>query len=184
MTEATQFKSPPPPATDYPAKSPEQFFAETSSRPPFSAVLCEDVTWVATLDAIILKIHHRQHPTESFRIKPPPPGEDTAELKKEQEKVDAYLVRLLRDVMTLGRLREYLRNQDSPFNLNWDTFYEELNERLQLEGHCRYTSWVSTRLRRRDAKRSRPKSRALVPRSNPDDEELLEMLREKEKVDY
>jgi hypothetical protein len=66
ITEGTKFTSPPPPAADYCAKSQEEFFAETGSRTPFSAVVCEKMTWVGALSAITLKIHHRQHPTESF----------------------------------------------------------------------------------------------------------------------
>jgi hypothetical protein len=201
ITEGTKFASPPPPAAEYCAKSQEEFFAETGSRAPLSAVVFETMTWVGALSAITLKIHHRQHPTESFvkcsifdfsrfsnlslsyqHIKPPPPGEDNAELKKEQEKVDAYLVSLLKDVMTIGRLREYLNDRDIQFNLNWDTFYEELNERLQFEGHFRYTSWVLSRVRR-DTKRPRPTARrTLVPRSNSGDEELLQLVRKKPKM--
>ncbi|KAF7342726.1 hypothetical protein MSAN_01987700 [Mycena sanguinolenta] len=182
ITERPKFASPTLPAAEYCTKSQEEFFAQTGSRAPFGAVVFENMTWVSAISAITLNIHHRQHTTESFNIKPPPPGEDTAELRQAQGKVDAYLVGLLRDVITFDRLQEYLHDRDTQFNLNWDTFYEKLEDRLQFEGHKRYTSWALSRVTRGE-KRLHPARGTLVPRSTSGDEELLQLVRKKPKVE-
>ncbi|KAJ7700521.1 hypothetical protein B0H14DRAFT_767101 [Mycena olivaceomarginata] len=66
ITEGTNLRARPHQRPSTVAKSQEEFFAETGSRAPLSAVVFETMTWVGALSAITLKIHHREHPTESF----------------------------------------------------------------------------------------------------------------------
>ncbi|KAJ7085593.1 hypothetical protein C8R44DRAFT_893880 [Mycena epipterygia] len=144
ITEDAKFANPPNPDI---IRSKEDFFNATATRtPPLSAVVFENRVWVSKIRKINLKIHNRHHPMEEF------------------ETVDSRLARLLKHIMTIDRLREYLTAQDAPFNLNWDTFYEDLDERLRVEGYLRYTQWVGTRLSRRSLKRRYARARdSLLP---------------------
>jgi hypothetical protein len=98
-------------------------------------------------------------------------------LEQVQETVDTYLAEIVADIMGVELLTGYLNRHGIPFNLNWDTFYVQLKDRLAQEGFLRYSTWAKTRVKRSERKRRARDDSALPPRKRNNNEQFREMAR-------
>ncbi|KAJ7618227.1 hypothetical protein B0H17DRAFT_1152385 [Mycena rosella] len=178
IDEENKFHSPPPPDSDD-CETKEGFFAAVATRPPLSAISFGGEKWVEDLSSITMKIHHRRNVTDRFNILPAPGN--VVELEQQQQKVDAYVAEIVAEVITLERLREYLGARETQFNLNWETFYQELDKRLLDEAYLRYSTWTRSRVRR--AEKKRPREREGLSTRSTASEEVLALVKKKPRLD-
>lgn len=65
-------------------------------------------------------------------------------LEAAQDRLDLALSDLMARVMTVDEFEALLEN--SLFGLDWDVFYDQLDQRLRAEAYSRYEQWAEPKL--------------------------------------